>query len=60
MSPTWGSIRMPIIRTMNGFRPVKRYLASATAARNASTIESATVTLTMIRLFFTFSQKNGR
>ena len=51
---------MPIISTMKSLRPVKRYFASATAARNASTIEIATATRTMIRLFFTESQKNGR
>ena len=50
---------MPIIRTMKSLRPVKRYFASATAARNASAIEIATVTRTMIRLFFTSVQKNG-
>ena len=50
---------MPIIRTMKSLRPVKRYFASATAARNASTIEIATASSTMITLFFTASQKNG-
>ena len=60
ISPACGSIWIPIISTMKIFRPVKRNFASATAARNASTIESATVTLTMIRLFLTPSQKNGR
>ena len=49
-----------MITTMKSFRPVKRNFASATAARNASTIESATVTATTIRLFLTPSQKNGR
>ena len=38
---------------------MKRNFASATAARKASTIESATVTLTTIRLFLTPSQKYG-
>ena len=38
---------------------MNRYLARATAARKASTIEIATVTPTMIRLFLTSSQKNG-
>ena len=37
--------------------PVKRYFARATAARNATTIESATDPPTTIRLFFTVSQK---
>ena len=60
ISPACGSIWMPIIRTMKTLRPVKRNFASATAARKASTIESATVTLTMIRLFSTSFQKNGR
>ena len=59
-SPACGSMRIPIIRTMNTLFPVKRYFASATAAKNASTIESATVATTMIRLFFALSQKNGR
>ena len=59
ISPAPGSIWMPIIRTMNSFRPVKRYLASATAARKASVIEIATVTQTTIRLFLTSAQKNG-
>jgi hypothetical protein len=44
---------------MNILRPLKRYLASATAARNASTIDSATVTPTTTRLFSTAFQKNG-
>src|ERR687887_1343775 len=50
----------PIIRTMKSFRPVKRYFASATAATNDTTIEIATAATTMIRLFLTSSQKNGR
>ncbi len=41
-------------------RPVKRNFARATAARNASAIESATATQTTIMLFFTPSQKYGR
>ena len=49
-----------MISTMNALRPVKRNLASATAARNASTTESATTTLTTIRLLRTSSQKYGR
>ena len=52
-------MRIPIISTMKSLRPVKRYFASATAARNASTIEAATATITMIRLFLTSSQKYG-
>src|SRR6266699_167128 len=59
MSPACGSIWMPIIRTMKSLRPVKRYFASAIAARNARAIEMATVVQTMIRLFFTSVQKNG-
>ena len=39
---------------------MKRYFASATAARNAITIEATTATTTTIRLFFTVSQKYGR
>src|SRR5439155_4133399 len=54
-----GSIWIPITSTMKSFRPVKRYFASATAARNASAIEIATVTRTMITLFLTSCQKNG-
>ena len=54
-----GSIWMTIIIRMNTLRPEKRNLASATAARNASTSESATVTRTTIRLFFTDDQKYG-
>ncbi len=40
-------------------RPEKRYFARATAAKNANTIDSATVTRTMMTLFFTSSQKYG-
>ena len=57
ISPAGGSIWMPIISTMKIFRPVKRYFASATAARNASTMPSPTVTLTTIRLLTTAFQK---
>ena len=39
---------------------MKRYRASAIAARNAITIEIATVTETTIRLFNTSRQKKGR
>src|SRR6188472_2695955 len=39
---------------------VRWYFASATAARNATTIERATTAPTTIRLFFTTSQKYGR
>src|SRR5690348_5568146 len=60
ISPTDGSIWIPIIATMKIFRPVNRNFARATAAKKASTVESATVTNTMIRLFFTFAQKYGR
>ena len=60
INPACGSIWIPMIRMMNALRPVKRNFASATAARKASTIESATVTLTTIRLFLTPSQKKGR
>ena len=54
-----GSIWITIIVTMNVVRPEKRNFASATAARNASTIESATTTPTMITLFFRSVQKYG-
>ena len=60
ISPACGSMRIPIMRTMKIFRPVKRNFASATAARKASTIESATATDTTIKLFFTLDQKYGR
>ena len=59
ISPTGGSIWIPIISTMNSLSPLKRYLASATAARKASTIAIATVTSTMMMLFLTSSQKYG-
>ena len=59
ISPVPGIIWIPIIRTMKSFRPVNRYFASATAARNASTIEMATATTTMMMVFFTTSQKNA-
>ena len=45
---------------MNTLRPVKRNFASATAARKASAIETATVMPTMITLFTTELQKYGR
>ncbi len=45
---------------MKTSRPVKRNLESATAARNASVIEIATVIETMITLFTTELQKYGR
>ena len=48
-----------MISTMKMPRPENRYFASATAARNASAIEIATVTSTTIRLFLTSAQKNG-
>ena len=54
-----GSIWIMITSTMNALRPVKRYLASATAARNASATESATTTETTITLFFRSVQKSG-
>src|SRR5579872_7103402 len=59
ISPACGSIWIPIIRTMNSFRPVKRNFASATAAKNAITIESATATETTISEFWTEFQKYG-
>ena len=59
ISPACGSIWIPITRTMNTLSPLKRYFASATAARNASTIAIATVTSTTMTLFFTSSQKYG-
>ncbi len=46
-------------RTTKSLLPVKRYFASATAARKATTIESATTAPTTIRLFLTVSQKYG-
>ena len=39
---------------------MNRYFASATAAKNASTIEATTATQTTISVFWTVSQKNGR
>src|SRR5579859_2431158 len=59
ISPACGSIWMPIIKTMKIFRPVKRNFASATAAKNARTIDSATVTDTTIRELTTDVQKYG-
>ena len=59
ISPTCGIIWIPMISTTNTSRPVKRNLASATAARKASTIERATVMLTTIRLLTTEFQKYG-
>ena len=41
-------------------RPLKRYFASAIAARKAITIASSTEKPTMIMLFFTSAQKYGR
>ena len=38
---------------------MKRYLASATAARNASATDSATTTATTITLFLKLTQKHG-
>src|SRR5918992_2213112 len=57
--PAAGSMRIPIISAMKSFRPVNRYFASATAARNESTIASTTVIPTMMTLFLTASQKPG-
>ena len=57
--PACGSMRIPITSTTKSLLPVKRYFASATAARNATTTESTTTTPTTIRLFFTVSQKYG-
>ena len=51
---------MPISRTTNTSRPVKRNLESATAARNASAIEIATVTPTITIELTTELQKYGR
>ena len=53
-------MRIPIIATMKSLRPVNRYFASATAARNAITIEARTATTTTMTLFLTVSQKYGR
>ena len=60
ISPAGGSIWIPMMRTMKSLRPVKRNFARAIAASRASTIESVTATATMIRLFSTPFQKNGR
>ncbi len=48
-----------ITRTMKNARPLNRNLASAIAARNASTIDTSTTTVTTIRLFSTPLQKYG-
>src|SRR5262245_46524484 len=53
-------MRIPIIRTISSLRPLKRYLASATAARNAITIDASTAMHTTTRLFRTVSQKYAR
>ena len=60
ISPTCGSIWIPISRTMKTSRPVKRNFESATAAKNASAIEIATVTPTMSIELTTELQKYGR
>src|SRR5690348_8019990 len=54
-----GSIWIRIISTMNALRPVNRNFARATAAKNASTIDSATTVPTTMRLFFASVQKYG-
>ena len=59
ISPAPGIIWTAITITMNSLRPVKRYFATATAARNAIVIAIATVTPTMISVFTTSFQKNG-
>src|SRR5918996_5374649 len=53
-------MRMPITSTTKSLLPVNRYLARATAARNATTIDRTTTAPTTMRLFFTVSQKYGR
>src|SRR5579862_4397371 len=60
ISPACGSIWTPITSTMNNLRPLKRYLASATAAKNESTSAITTVETTTMTLFFTSVQKYGR
>ena len=60
ISPACGSIWIPITSTMNSLRPLKRYFASATAAKNESASAIATVASTTITLFFTSVQKYGR
>ena len=60
ISPTAGSIWIPITSTRKSLRPLKRYFASAIAARNESTIASSTEKPTMITLFFASVQKYGR
>ncbi len=57
--PAPGIIWIPMISTMKSFRPVKRYFATATDARNASDIAITTVMLTMMIVFTTSFQKNG-
>jgi hypothetical protein len=42
---------------MNSLRPVKRYFASETAAKNERTSAMATVAATTMALFFTSVQK---
>ena len=54
-----GSIWIMITRTMNTALPLKRNLASASAARKASATAMITTTVTTMRLFFTPSQKYG-
>src|SRR6478752_5464708 len=54
-----GSIWIAITITMNTRLPVKRYLASATAARNASATLSTTTIETTITLFFRSVQNAG-
>src|SRR5215203_3285448 len=55
-----GTIWTPMITTTNAARPRKRNFASASAARNASTIDIAVTATTTIRLFRTLDQKFGR
>ena len=59
ISPACGSIWMPIMRTMKSLRPVKRYFASASAAKNDSASAITTVATTTMTLFLTSVQNAG-
>ena len=58
--PAGGSIWIPITSTMNTLRPLKRYFASASAAKNERASAIATTATTTMTLFFTSVQKYGR
>ena len=55
-----GTIWTPKTTTTKALRPWKRNLASASAARNASTTETMTTARTTIRLLRTLDQKRSR